>query len=193
MHETEIRRHLEVGVGSGGAYLNGIDAELVVGMDKNYAFLGKAGSRWQSSRFSLLGADALVGRERHLPFADSSFNTIQILFPHNELLFALSQTRDLWQEFSRILSADGRVRVIFDVYPEGTRNIEIGGLKLTLHGPEGNMNLIGAGQGFEIELRMLDAGNIEDLGTRMSYYIGSMMRAHPEHALFELEARKNPK
>lgn len=124
-----IERILDIGIGSGGAYIKGNTApnEQRIGIDINRRSM-------TGIRRNYPEVVPTVASAEHLPFADNSFTRIEIVLPFNELMipglqkdhFALlekhkheyAQTHpDGWYpEYHRVLTQYGQLVIVADLW-----------------------------------------------------------------------------
>lgn len=117
--ERERRiKTLDLGIGRGGWYLNSTGS-TTAGVELHLPSLP-----WLRERYFVKG---VVADAFNLPFKKGSFSEINVFYPHDHVLYGLSNADiGLWAELERVLKPDGFVDIVFDVYPNNTRVIGVG-------------------------------------------------------------------
>ena len=179
-------RILDIGIGSGGGYID-LDGPgtLRVGMDMYNSRLKKLKQHYATP---VCRADAEDG----LPFPADTFPNIEMMFPHNELLCGLVTAKaQLWKELYRVLKDGGSVEIVFDVPPEGYREIEFKDGKIVrLLQPEDRMWRVAANFGFEVAVKMLTRSQVRAIGSKFAYITAKHMK-DPHHKAYLLQAFKH--
>lgn len=106
---------LDLGIGKGGRYIDSDNPRMSrIGFDIDDTALRLL--RYASD-MPLVRGDADVQQGRFsLPFATEAFQSVEVLFPHDELLYALTNRKALlWNELHRVLKPGAKVSVILDV------------------------------------------------------------------------------
>lgn len=189
---------LDIGINIGGKYIRKDPSGIRrIGMDLRGEQVRRCRDKYGIPVF-VADADigkSLSGEEKRLrlPLSSSSVSGIDIIFPHNSLLFALARSqRSLWEEMEEILKPHGSVKIVFDVPPEDYRAI-----KLTREGPtiriEKPQQLIwqaAVDNGFVASTRKLNDNEVRWYGTEFSNIITRRMRKDPNYKAYELIATK---
>ena len=185
---SEHGRILDLGIGRGGPYIEQDGPEVLrVGMDMYVNRLKKVAG---THRIATIQADANVESKWGLPFRTALFDSVEIKFPHNELLLGLvMEESPLWNELHRVVKPDGFIEVVFDVPKEGYREIEfLDGSKIRLRRPEDRMWRRALAAGFFIAFRELNQEETKRIGTDFANRTAKYMRKDARHKSYILRA-----
>ncbi len=130
---------LDLGIGKAGSYLSQDEASVMrVGGDIRTKDLSRVRRKYnipvvKMDAFLEPWADpkSKIPIPRALPFRDAVFDGVEVRFPHDELLQALT-TKALWADLERIVKEGSSISVIFDVPPDGFRRLSIKGANLDI-------------------------------------------------------------
>lgn len=123
-----VERILDLGVGEGGKYLLRNNS-LRVGLDVNYTALDILRENYPK----VLICQGNI--ENPLPFKDSEFDSIDIMFPCDELLWDLCRGQDLWNEMKRITREHGRINIVLELPHDRMQGLEFHGKDRLLYDP----------------------------------------------------------
>jgi len=169
------RQHiLDIGIGEGGKYITTDRTSVIrLGFDKD-----KRAIKCSQKNFGIEAVigDAEVTRDRGLPFVDNAFGQIDILFPHEELLYALAvRGHPLWEELHRILVDQGKINVVVDSPAGCFQIITYRGEQLEIPDPEINIFLRAQESGFEVKSRLLNDEDLLVLGSDYSTWFVNVL------------------
>ena len=182
-------RILEIGVGKGGVHLNPCSESILVGLDQKTNRLRY--SRRKYPNLLVCESDLVGPTTPTIPFVPNSFTSVELRFPHNDLLFWLvKEPPNLWDEFKRVLKPNGTVLVVFDVPPNGRPINTISSRETVLFSKPENLiweNALKAN--FEIESRSLTKQEAYDLTTVYGKTAAHWMKENSQHRVYLLKAK----
>lgn len=191
-------RILDLGIGLGGAYIRDDPREATrLGVDIKTTILSQDRRRFlipvcAASAF-LDPSSPLNNRPSVLPFRAGSFDSAEIKFPHDELLFSLvSPNAPLWEDLSRVLKPGGGVEVLFDVPDSRIRNVKVGGSELALKEPHEMMQRAATEAGFNVALSRIDEARLRRIGSYFSIQTADKVAKVADYEAFSLTATKHP-
>lgn len=178
---------LDIGIGKGGAYIkNDPKNVLRIGLD-----LDEYGS------FESLGQDFQVpgvvadssGERGSLPFSSESFGHIDLIFPHEGLLWGLCYSDFLWQEFGRVLKKSGGVSIVTDV-PYGGQGVFIDHKPKIISYSDEKIASAGERNGFLMRTQQLTQDQVMAYGTEFAEMIAPWQHIFPPTYVYLLEGKK---
>lgn len=111
---------LDIGIRHGGQYITrDSDQTLRIGADWDRDELPVLLKNFEDRNANLAACalDAQCTDKVGLPFVSSSFDGVEIYFPHNTLLKSLYERESsLWQELHRVVKPQGAVSVYIDLF-----------------------------------------------------------------------------
>ncbi len=186
-----IERALGLGVGPDGVYNSGDSRDISrvgVGIEKTIENLERLPKTGEGNH--LLLADACLP----LPFKDSTFSSIQALFPKGDLLLGLcGYDYSIWPELSRVLKDEGEVEIFTSVSAWGTTWTDFSDRSgfVVVPFPHQRIWWLASRSGFESELRRIEPEEVEVLGTKASHYtLGRMTKPHLSDRAYLIRAWK---
>lgn len=192
MTYPEVHRVLDLGIGRGGSYiLSDANGTIRLGCDRRKKRIHAAKERYPA--IIPLQMEVPFGRYISLPFSLESFNSIDILFPHNDLLMALaSRTYPLWPELSRVLKNDGSVTIVLDTPSVGIREVHVphANKPYVLESPEHHILDTAQLHGFTPGVRTLEKYEVYALGSDFAKKTAHDMRMDPLHVTSIIRAWK---
>lgn len=157
-------RILDIGIGDGGNYItNDGNDVLRIGMD-NYEYLCEIDNAKKKYRVPLVKGDV----KDNLPFADQSFQKVDILFPLDDLLYNLCFSEVLWHELGRVMDGSGKIRIITELPQVGLFGLSHNGTDIVLNDHPTVILHTARTCGFKTERIRLTPDEIKLLGTQYS-------------------------
>lgn len=185
-------RILDLGVGKGGSYLK-LDKNnqaFRVGADVNRIRLKSLKKRFPEVKPCETDLKGPVSPS--LPFAPQSFNRVELRFPHDDLLWWLTNNdKNLWNEFKRVLKPSGSVFVIFDVPPDGIRTLKVKGKDKSqkVKDPEDHIWRQAVDSGFRVEINPFTKQESYDMGSDYGKRIANWIKVtQDKHKAYTLKA-----
>lgn len=187
MTERGAVRILDLGVGKGGNYLRPERRGMTqfVGVDLFERGLKNARTDY---RIAVVRASAFK-----LPFANGSFDQVQMYYPHDSSLGGLSRADSgLWQELGRVLVPSGEVSVVFDVYPSGKRNILVNNRRIEINDPVSKISRAAESSRFSVSVDTVGMNFLfRDIGTTFAMMAANRARENSRYKNYHLQAVKD--
>jgi hypothetical protein len=162
-------RTLDLGFGKGGTYMRERRG-VRIGLDYDISTLQLAD---QKPGLFLLQADAETSDYKKLPFASSTFDHVDIILPHDELLYALVENNtNLWSELQRVTKSRADLRIVVDAPSFGQQGIYVHGEPMIITLPQIQIIDGARNNGFQItDFGKMAQSDIQKIGTQFSQYL----------------------
>lgn len=170
---------LDIGIGKGGDYMYRAKA-IRIGLDIDvYALL-----LFQNNQSTALcQGDAEVSEHKSLPFKSESFSHVDIILPHDYLLFALTQSdANLWNELHRVTNRKANVTVIVDVPLMGQQGIHVHKRPIIISMPQIRIVDSAIQASFKLSnMKQMTVIDMQKLGTEFSALLAQDMETVGTH------------
>ncbi len=160
-------RTLDIGIGKGGIYTHN-SSSMRVGLDIDLVALKLF---TEDPLVTLCQADA----EQKLPFASNLFHHVDIILPHDELLFALTEPPTLlWLELNRVTKRNADIDIVVDVPMMGNQGVYVHKKPIIISMP--HIRIIDSAEGSDFKTSAfveMNSNDVKNLGTQYSTYLAN--------------------
>lgn len=184
---SERSKVLDIGIGTGGEYIRQDSPNVFrIGLDIDpYGSLELLKERYGTTAIRADGSG-----DSPLSFSNKSFKQIDIVFPHDELLYGLCFSNFLWKEMNRVLIKSGAITIVVDVPWVGMQGITVKGENKLIDTPQYYIDEKARKNGFKTKITKLAPGDTRRYGTSMANSISQWQEAFPPTYVYSINARK---
>lgn len=184
-------RILDIGIGMGGKYIErDTPGVLRVGFDNDDCSQRLLVD--DHPRVTRCLGTAETTKENGLPFATQAFKKIEIYFPINELLWALSSSDSgLWLEMKRILKSGGQIHLVMDESCFHQQGIFVHDKPTVLDYPYYKVFDVAKDAGFKVNSQQPSSDELREIGTQFSQLMAAELEGWGfRPRVYSLTARK---